>query len=86
MLREIKATIACRLRLPDAMSTSTSDEFSPQMLEQIAERLRPACPDIPEAEFQGLVREVARVRPKSTTDRFANFPRRPEAPSPAHSA
>lgn len=53
------------------MSTTTYDEISAEMLEVVAVRLRPACPDIPEAEFQRLVLDVARTKVKSGYDRFA---------------
>jgi hypothetical protein len=53
------------------MSTTKNDEISAEMLEGIAVRLRPACPDIPEVEFQRLVLDVARTKVKNGYDRFA---------------
>lgn len=52
------------------MSTIKSDEISSEMLTLIAARLRPVCPDIPEVEFQHLVRDVARVKVKYDADAF----------------
>jgi hypothetical protein len=54
-----------------SMSTRPDHEISPETLALVAARLRPACPDIPEAEFQRIVRDVARVKAKYNYDRFA---------------
>ena len=58
------------------MSTIKSDEISPEMLTLIAAHLRPVCPDIPEVEFQELVRDVARVALKYDADEFTHLTRR----------
>ena len=54
-----------------SMPMLPNDNISLEMLELISARLRPACPDIPEAEFQRLVQDVARVKLKYDYDRFA---------------
>lgn len=63
------------------MSTSFDNEISPEIMELVAARLRPACPDIPEVEFQGLVRDVARVKVKYDYDRFKILDRLTDLPN-----
>jgi hypothetical protein len=58
-----------------------NDKISVEMPELISARLRPACPDIPEAEFQRLVQDVARVKLKYDYDRFATSSGRTSVPN-----
>ena len=65
------------------MPIPPNDEISLELLELISARLRPACPDIPEAEFQRLVQDVARVKLKYDSDRFATPRGRTSIPNPS---
>jgi len=71
------------LSSPMFMPIPPHDEISPEMLALISSRLRPACPDIPEGEFERLVRNVARIRTKYDSDRFVSLASRT---SPFHKA
>lgn len=53
------------------MATNRDDGITPEMFDFIASRLRPVCPDIPESEFELLVRDVARVKLQLEGDKFA---------------
>lgn len=53
-----------------------SEGMTAEMLEIIAARVRPACPDIPDDEFRDLVLEIARVKLKYDGDKFAAVARR----------
>jgi hypothetical protein len=54
------------------MQQQSKDGTLPQeLLRQIANRLRPVCPDIPEDEFTRLVEDVARVKLKYDADENA---------------
>jgi hypothetical protein len=46
------------------MSSPVNEQIPPEILTAIAKRLRPSCPNIPEAEFQSLILDVARVKVK----------------------
>ena len=62
------------------MATDRSDAIPLEVLTAIAKRLRPACPDIPEAEFQSLVYDVARVKIKYDVDKFGDLVTFTDAP------
>jgi hypothetical protein len=51
--------------------SNPTDQITPEMLDYIAARLRPVCPDIPESEFELLVLDVARVKLQSEGDKYA---------------
>lgn len=56
----------------NVMPTGNENGITSEILDQIAARLRPACPDIPESEFQLLVIDVARAKVKTQSDTFAH--------------
>jgi hypothetical protein len=67
------AFVARRRVLPPRSDTMSNpnDQITPEMLDYIATRLRPVCPDIPESEFELLVLDVARVKLQSEGDKYA---------------
>jgi hypothetical protein len=50
---------------------SSNGRLPAELLQQIASRLRPACPSIPDDEFARLVEEVARIKLKYDGDTVA---------------
>ena len=54
------------------MSLQSNGSLPPELLQQIATRLRPACPSIPDDEFARLVEEVALLKLKSDGDGIAD--------------
>ena len=51
----------------------SNDEYPPELLQQIAKRLRPVCDAIPNDEFMRLVHDVVRVKLKYDGDQFADL-------------
>jgi hypothetical protein len=78
MLASMLRQAACVNYLPflflASEMTTPDSHISPELLALIAARLRPVCPDIPELEFERLVRDVARVTTKYDRDKFAAPP------------
>jgi hypothetical protein len=54
------------------MPQSSNDGLPPELLQQIATRLRAVCAGVPDDEFARLVEDVARVKLKYEEDRFAD--------------
>lgn len=54
-------------------SSSSADGLPPDLLQQIASRLRAVCADVPDDEFASLVEDVARVKLKYDGDQFADL-------------